>query len=87
MSEQTLDMMEMRDKYLQQLRIRIESAFEAGKNKQNVDDSEKRRKMANKIMHLEENESVNFLFIPESNQVWVDDPHDYPDLLKSEESF
>jgi hypothetical protein len=85
MGENAIDVTELRESLLHSLQGKVENAY----NKRIIEtpemeaeDLEQRRRLAQKMAQLQEYETEEGEFEPTDNQVWVDDPHDYPALFR-----
>jgi hypothetical protein len=85
MSEASFNIVEDRENFLQELRRKVESAYSnrvVETPEMVAQDLERRRRLAEKMMQLQEYETEDGEFEPTPNQVWVDNPHDYHDLFR-----
>jgi len=76
---------EMRGNFLAELATKVESAYNSRiveTPKMEAADLERRRRLVQKMMQLQEHETEEGEFEPTANQVWVDNPHDYPALFR-----
>jgi hypothetical protein len=85
MKEANFNVTEDRENFLQELKKQVESAY---KNRVTEtpemysDDLKRRRDIAQKMESLQAHETEDGEFKPAPNQVWVDNPHDYPALFR-----
>ena len=85
MTEGGIDIGEMRESFIQGLQAKVESAYSkriTETPEMIAADIERRRQLAKKMMQLQEYETEDGIFEPTDNQVWVDNPHDYPALFR-----
>lgn len=84
MGETNLDVTTIRESFLQELKERVDSAYNNRKPFSEIainHDIERRKSLGKKMQQMQEDDVEDGEFEPTPNQVWVDNPHDYPALF------
>lgn len=85
MSEADFSVIADREAFLTNLKTQVDAAYGnriTETPEMEAEDLERRRRLAQKMMSLQEHETEDGEFEPTANQVWVDNPHDYPALFR-----
>lgn len=84
MGEDGLEVTGIRESFLRELTVKVDSAYNNRKPFSEVElnqDLERRKNLGSKMQQMQEDDVEDGEFAPTPNQVWVDNPHDYPALF------